>query len=88
MTTIIAMLVVVIILYLLFKPRQSHGATGHEHEHRDDDYSYLYYVDRQGKLQYEDEHCRGCIEERVKELQCEGLRVTECVLGSKWSSDL
>ncbi len=54
----------------------------------DEDYSYLYYINRKGVLTYDSEFCRGCIENEADKLQRQGFTVTEVVLGTKYSGDL
>lgn len=53
-----------------------------------EDYSYLYYIGKDGKLVYDYEFCRGCIENEAERLRSRGFVVTEVCLGRKWSSDL
>lgn len=85
-----------LLLIVLLIPRakaplhQGYAHTGEIHHMRnwDQDYSYLYYVNRQGILTYSYDFCRGCLEERANELHRKGFKVTEVVLGTKDSGDV
>lgn len=85
MSMIVFLLIITIVLYLLFRPRQSAASAT---QHCEEGHSYLYYLDKKGKLQYEEETCRGCMELTAQELREKGYTITELHLGNKWSGDL
>lgn len=89
-TTLLILGVIVIVGLLVVSKSNNHTSTGtHDHSStRDDGYSYLYYLDRNGEQRYEEDVCRGCIENRAEALRRKDYRVTEVVLGNKYSGDL
>ena len=78
-------ILLLVILVLLVAFCRSSGSNTHRHL---GGHSYLYYVDQYGQQHYEEDACRGCIENRAATLRRQGLTVTECVLGDKNSGDL
>lgn len=94
MTYVIIGLGIVLLLVLLLPRRhaqpqpQPQGATCSAARNWDEEYSYLYYINRRGELTYDSDVCRGCIENSAETLARQGYTVTEVVLGRKYSGDL
>jgi len=91
MQVIILILLVSIVLYLYVTPRIARESASRKHQHHThlpEKHSYMYYRDRNGNLQYEEDGCRECIEARAAELRRQGVELAECVLGTRRSRDV
>lgn len=69
-------------------PREVFAQEQQQHRHLEAGHSYLYYRNHIGQLQYEEDGCRDCLAKRAEQLKQQGFEVTECMLGTKRSSDL
>ena len=91
---VLVLILLIGVVFILCVPsrRTPREAVAHEHQqhhrHLEAGHSYLYYRDRKGCPQYEEDGCQDCLAKRAEQLKQQGLEVTECVLGTKRSSDL
>lgn len=88
MTLTIILIAIVVLLVATRSTRSNISTDAPDHSTSRDGRSYLYYLDRSGQQRYDEDICRGCIENRVAELQRKGYVVTEVVLGNRYSGDL
>jgi hypothetical protein len=85
MTTLLLIFAVIVLVLLLIgvnKPRKPQFNYTVEHVDRDE--SYLSYYDERGRLHQETDGCSACIHSRAVQLQEQGVKLIRVELGRAW----